>query len=152
MKNNKKKKLVVLKMSTLKNTFCGTVPQHFEICPSSSNLLERLCNVNNIFISHFVKLESQFLLQEKLYLCEKQDKEKTLNNMQEIHNRMRYLFSEEQLAYHQTHINVVKFTNVSGGVITQLDPSISNMPSLNMDINELCKELDTCNNFISTLH
>lgn len=151
MKNNKKKKLVVLKMSNLKNSYCGTIPPHFEICPSSSKLLGSLCSVNNIFISRFVKLESQFLLQEKLYLCEKQDKDQTLINMKDIHNKMRYFLSQDQLSYHQTHLNVVKFTNVSGGVITQLDTSIKNMPSLKMNINEMCKDLDTCNNYIPTL-
>ena len=129
---------------SLKNYNCDTIPTHFEICPSSTNLLNTLCKENNIFISHFVKLESQFLLQEKLYLCGKQDKTITMKNMKDLHNRLRYLFSESQLSYHQTHLDVITYTSVEEDIITILDDKIKDMPSLIMDKDKLCSNLNNC--------
>ena len=136
---------------SLKNSYCGTIPKHFDICPSSSKLLENLCNVNNIFISNFVELESLFLLQEKLYLCGKQDKSTTLNIMKDIHSRLRYLFSDSQLSHHQSHLDVITHTNVEGTSITILNDKIKGMVSLELEQEELCKSLDSCNKYIKQL-
>jgi len=136
---------------SLKNSYCGTAPPHFDICPSSTALLENLCNVNNIFISHFVKFESQFLLQEKLYLCGSQDQSTTLNIMKDIHTRLRYLFSKSQLSHHQSHLDVITFTSVDGDIITVLDDKIKDMASLQLETSELCKSLETCNKYIKQI-
>jgi hypothetical protein len=103
-------------------------PKHFDIYPSSNEILSQLCEENNLFVEEFIKLENIFLLQEKMYFCDKIRQQHAIQDMIEIHNKMSSLFDQKYLSHHQAHLDAVK------GIRTD-------MPINKMDKDKLCASL-----------
>lgn len=104
-------------------------PPHFEICPSSSKTLKKLCSENSIFINQFVHLESLFLKQEKLYLCGKLDKQEALKIMYDLSSKLSNLIDyNTYLSHHQSHLDVVLGNR-------------NDMPSNKMNKSKLCSSI-----------
>ena len=127
-KNTKKK----YELFTLLNSYWCTFkesPKHFDICPSSTKVLRKLCIENNMFIDEFVDLENKFLLQEKMFLCGKLSKSNALERMDNIHSKMSSLFqTDKYLNHHQSHFDVVTGKR-------------NDMPSNKMDKDQLCSTI-----------
>jgi hypothetical protein len=107
----------------------NTIPEHFDICPSSVKVLKQLCSEHNLFIQQYVELESIFLKQEKLFLCEKLKQGEAIDIMKNIHNKMSTLLNPHKyLSHHQSHLDVVLGKR-------------TDMPSNKMNKKQLCSSI-----------